>query len=141
MIVFDVIRALLGFQWVIPTILDYSRQEKQIAINSVLKIDLKGQVCSESIGFRQISGTGGQLEFTRGAYNSPGGHACICFHSPYTNKNGQAGSTIVPAMETSDTITVPAADISQVVTEYSTVNLKGQTDWQRGGPFNLYCAS
>jgi acyl-CoA hydrolase len=105
--------------------------DKQISINSALKIDLKGQVCSESVGFRQISGTGGQLEFTRGAYASAGGHAFICTHSTYIDKNGQAHSRIVPCLETGDTVTVPATDVSEVVTEYGVVNLKGQTSWQR----------
>jgi len=108
-----------------------AQQEKQIAINGALKVDLKGQVCSESIGFRQISGTGGQLEFTRGAYASPGGHAFICLHSTYTDKKGQIHSRIIPALETGDTVTVPATDVSYVVTEYGAVNLKGQTAWQR----------
>ncbi|MBN1189163.1 MAG: butyryl-CoA:acetate CoA-transferase [Dehalococcoidales bacterium] len=108
-----------------------ARQEKQVAINSALKIDLKGQVCSESVGFRQISGTGGQLEFTRGAYASPGGHAFICLHSTYTDKSGELFSRIVPALESGDTVTVPATDVSHVVTEYGAVNLKSRTAWQR----------
>ena len=65
-----------------------ARQHKQVAINNAMKIDLKGQVCSESVGFRQISGTGGQLEFTRGAYACPGGRSFICLHSTYTDKIG-----------------------------------------------------
>jgi acyl-CoA hydrolase len=108
-----------------------SQQEKQVAINSALKIDLKGQVCSESIGFRQISGTGGQLEFTRGAYASHGGHSFICLHSTYRDKKGQDHSRIVPALTTGDTVTVPATDVSEVVTEYGSVHLKGKTSWQR----------
>jgi acyl-CoA hydrolase len=108
-----------------------SQQHKQIAINSALKIDLKGQVCSESIGFRQISGTGGQLEYTRGAYTSPGGHSFICLHSTYIDKGGKAHSRIVPGLEMGDTVTVPATDVSHVVTEYGEVNLKGQPAWQR----------
>jgi acyl-CoA hydrolase len=108
-----------------------AQQEKQVAINGALKIDLKGQVCSESVGFRQISGTGGQLEFTRGAYNSAGGHAFICLHSTFVDKKGRAHSRIVPSLESGDTVTVPATDVSEVVTEFGTVNLKGQTAWQR----------
>ena len=108
-----------------------AQQYKQIAINSALKIDLKGQVCSESLGYRQISGTGGQLEFTRGAYASPGGHAFICLHSSHTDKNGRKHSGIVAGFEMGDTVTVPATDVSYVVTEYGAVNLKGLTTWQR----------
>jgi acyl-CoA hydrolase len=108
-----------------------AQQHKQIAINSSMKIDLKGQVCSESIGFRQISGTGGQLEYTRGAYASPGGHSFICLHSTYTDKAGKAHSRIVPGLDMGDTVTVTATDVSHVVTEYGEVNLKGRTAWQR----------
>jgi acyl-CoA hydrolase len=108
-----------------------AQQDKQVAINGALKVDLKGQVCSESIGFRQISGTGGQLEFTRGAFASRGGHAFICLHSTYVESQGRAHSRIVPVLEAGDTVTVPATDVSQVVTEYGAVNLKGQTAWQR----------
>jgi acyl-CoA hydrolase len=106
-------------------------QNKQIAINSALKVDLKGQVCSESVGYRQISGTGGQLEYTRGAWGSPGGHAFICIHSTYTDKNGKVHSRIVPGLDTGDTVTVPATDVSHIVTEYGSVNLKGHPAWQR----------
>ena len=65
-----------------------AKNEKQIAINSALRVDLRGQVCSESVGCRQISGTGGQLEFTRGAYMSPGGKAFICLHAVRTDRDG-----------------------------------------------------
>lgn len=108
-----------------------AQHDKQISINSALKVDLKGQVSSESIGFRQISGTGGQLEFTRGAYVSAGGHAFICLHSVYTDKKGLAHSSIIPSLVIGDTVTVPTTDVSWVVTEYGAVNLKGQTSWQR----------
>ena len=104
---------------------------KQVAINSALRVDLKGQVCSESTGFRHISGTGGQLEFTRGAYMSPGGKAFICLHSTYRDKDGKLASNIVPTLELGDTVTVPATDVSYIVTEFGVVNLKGKSTWQR----------
>jgi len=108
-----------------------ARNMNQIAINSALKVDLKGQVCSESAGFRQISGTGGQLEFTRGAYLSPGGKAFICLHSTRRSKDGKLMSRIVPVLETGDTVTVPASDVFYVVTEFGAVNLKGRSTWER----------
>ncbi|MFC2067855.1 acetyl-CoA hydrolase/transferase family protein [Chloroflexota bacterium] len=104
---------------------------KQIAINSALRVDLKGQVCSESAGFRHISGTGGQLEFTRGAYMSSGGKAFICLHSTYIAEDGNLISNIVPTLEIGDTVTVPATDVSYIVTEFGVVNLKGKSVWQR----------
>jgi len=108
-----------------------AQNKKQIAINGALKVDLQGQVCSESVGFRHISGTGGQLEFTRGAYMSPGGKAFICLHSTYRGKNGKLVSNIVPTLELGDTVTVPVTDVSYIVTEFGVVNLKGKSTWQR----------
>lgn len=108
-----------------------SQNEKQVAINSALRIDLRGQVGSESVGTRQISGTGGQLEFTRGAYLSQGGQAFICLHATREDPDGQTISNIVPVPELGDMVTVPASDVSYVVTEYGMVNLKGLSVWQR----------
>ncbi len=125
-------RALAGFP------VDYTndpyiiaKNEKQIAINSALRVDLRGQVCSESVGCRQISGTGGQLEFTRGAYMSPGGKAFICLHATREDKESKPVSNIVPVLELGDMVTVPASDVSYIVTEYGIVNLKGKSVWQR----------
>jgi acyl-CoA hydrolase len=108
-----------------------AKNKNQIAINSTLRIDLRGQVCSESVGTRQISGTGGQLEFTRGAYMSDGGKAFICLHSTREVKDGHPVSNIVPTLELGDMVTVPASDVSYVVTEYGIVNLKAKSVWQR----------
>ena len=108
-----------------------AKNERQLAVNSALRIDLRGQVCSESVGTRQISGTGGQLEFTRGAYLSPGGKAFICLHATRADANGKMISNILPVLEPGDMVTVPASDVSHVVTEYGCVNLKGKSVWQR----------
>jgi len=108
-----------------------AKNDKQIAINSTLRVDLRGQVCSESVGTRQISGTGGQLEFTRGAYMAEGGKAFICLHATREGKDGKPISNIVPTLELGDMVTVPASDVSYVVTEYGMVNLKGKSVWQR----------
>ncbi len=108
-----------------------ARNNRQIAINSALKVGLQGQVCSESAGYRHISGTGGQLEFTRGAYLSPGGKAFICLRSTYRDKAGKLKSSIVPNLDPGDIVTVPRTDVSYIVTEFGAVNLKGKTNWQR----------
>ncbi|MHB8104742.1 MAG: acetyl-CoA hydrolase/transferase family protein [Dehalococcoidales bacterium] len=108
-----------------------AKNDKQIAINSALRVDLRGQVCSESVGTRQISGTGGQLEFTRGAYLSKEGKAFICLHATREGKDGKVVSNIVPTLEMGDMVTVPASDVSYIVTEYGMVNLKGKSVWQR----------
>ena len=108
-----------------------AQNRKQVAINSALKVDLQGQVCSESAGFRHISGTGGQLEFTRGAYMSPRGKAFICLHSTHRDKKTKPATNIVPTLQPGDMVTVPATDVSYVVTEFGAVNLKGKSTWQR----------
>jgi acyl-CoA hydrolase len=108
-----------------------AQNEKQIAINSALRVDLRGQVCSESVGCRQISGTGGQLEFTRGAYMSKGGRAFICLHATRKDNEGKIVSNIVPTLEPGDMVTVPASDVSHILTENGMVNLKGMSTWQR----------
>ncbi len=108
-----------------------ARNPRQVAINNALKVDLQGQVCSESAGYRHISGTGGQLEFTRGAYLSPGGKSFICLHSTYQDKTGKLRSSIVPNLELGDIVTVPRTDVSYIITEFGAVNLKGKSTWQR----------
>jgi acyl-CoA hydrolase len=108
-----------------------AKNKNQIAINSTLRIDLRGQVCSESVGCREISGTGGQLEFTRGAYMAEEGKAFICLHSTREGQEGKSISNIVPVLELGDMVTVPASDVSYVVTEYGIVNLKSKSVWQR----------
>ena len=68
----------------------------------------------------------GQLEFTRGAYMSKGGKAFICLHSTRPDKDGEIISNIVPILEPGDMVTVPATDVSYIVSEYGIVNLKGK---------------
>lgn len=108
-----------------------ARNDKQVSINNAIEIDLYGQVCSESTGFRQISGTGGQLDFTLGAYHSKGGKAFICLSSTTTNKAGEQISRIVNHIRPGGTITVPRTVAFYIVTEYGKVNLKGKSTWQR----------
>ena len=108
-----------------------ARHKKYTAINSALKIDLTGQVCSESAGHRQISGTGGQLQYTRGANMSPGGKAIICLPSTRRDRQGKALSNIALDLEPGDTVTVPASEAGYIVTEFGTVNLRGKSTWQR----------
>jgi acyl-CoA hydrolase len=108
-----------------------AQNRQQTCINNALRVDLRGQVCSESEGTRQISGTGGQLDWIRGAHASPGGKAITCLYSTYTDGQGQRKSNIVPTLELGDMVTVPATDISWMVTEFGAVNLRGKPTWQR----------
>ena len=101
-----------------------------ISINSCISIDLYGQISSESAGLRQISGTGGQLDFVTGATASPGGKSFICLQSCFTDKKGVSHSTIVPHFN-GEIITTPRAQAYYVATEYGAVNLAGRTTWER----------
>ena len=93
-------------------------------------MDLQGQAASESDGHRHISGTGGQLQFVRGAYVSKGGKSFICMSSTY-DKRGTPRSRIVLDLTQSNIVTTPRSDMMYVVTEYGIVNLKGKSVAQR----------
>ena len=107
-----------------------AHNDKVVAINNCVEMDLFGQVCSESSGTRQISGTGGQLDFTYGAYRSRGGKAFLCMSSTYDRK-GAVVSRIKPLLTEGAIVTVPRSFVSYVVTEYGMANLKGMSTWQR----------
>ncbi|TGE31153.1 acetyl-CoA hydrolase/transferase C-terminal domain-containing protein [Desulfosporosinus sp. Sb-LF] len=102
-----------------------------VSINNALEIDLTGQVCSESIGSRMISGAGGQLDFVDAAYNSKGGKSFMCMASTYTDPDGKVHSRINPLLTHGAVVTDTRSTVQYVVTEYGKVNLKGQTIWQR----------
>ncbi|SPD72310.1 Acetyl-CoA hydrolase/transferase [uncultured Desulfobacterium sp.] len=108
-----------------------AQNAKQVSVNSALAVDLRGQVSSESNGNRHISGTGGQLDFTRGAFMSPGGKSIICLSSTHQNKNGNVISRIVANHPAGTVVTVPRTDVSNIATEFGVVNLKGKTVWER----------
>lgn len=102
------------------------RNDNLMSINNTTQMDLQGQAASESDGFRHISGTGGQLQFVRGAYASRGGKSFICLASTY-EKKGERRSRIVPALTRGNIVTTPRTDAMYVVTEYGMVCLKGRT--------------
>ena len=97
------------------------RNPKVVAVNSAVQIDLTGQISADSIGTRIISGTGGQLDFVKGASMSEGGKSITAF--PSRAKNGQ--SKIVPILDDGAGVVTPRADAHWVVTEYGAVDLTG----------------
>jgi len=105
--------------------------DKVVAINNAIEVDLFSQVCSETVGTRQISGTGGQLDFIFGAFASHGGKGLICLSSTYVDKAGKLKSRIVPTLSLGAVVTVPRSIVHYVVTEYGVVMLKGKSTWQR----------
>jgi acyl-CoA hydrolase len=102
------------------------RNNNVVSINNTTQIDLQGQAASESDGHRHISGTGGQLQFVRGAYASNGGKSFICLSSTY-DKRGDKRSRIVFNHTQGNIVTTPRTDMMYVVTEYGMVNLKGKS--------------
>lgn len=104
---------------------------KVVAINNAIEVDLFSQVCSESAGTEQISGTGGQLDFILGAFNSKGGKGIIGLSSTYTDKDGKLHSRIVPTLPQGSIVTVPRSAVQYIATEYGIVQLKGKSTWQR----------
>ena len=106
------------------------QNHRMVSINNTTQIDLQGQAASESDGHRHLSGTGGQLQFVRGAYASKGGKSFICLASTY-QKQGERRSRIVLNMTPGNIVTTPRSDIMYVVTEYGLVNLKGKSVAER----------
>ena len=108
-----------------------SQFKKFISINGCISVDLYGQVCSESAGTRQISGTGGQLDFVTGAYMAEQGKAFLTLPSTFKDKQGGVHSSILPAFTQGDIITTPRTQAPYMVTEYGVAQLTGRTTWQR----------
>ena len=104
-----------------------SRNPKVTSINSATEVDLTGQVCADSIGTRIFSGTGGQLDFVRGAALSEGGVSMIALSSR-TNKGMPK---IVPTLHPGAGVVTPRADVHWIVTEYGAVNLRGKSLQER----------
>lgn len=105
-----------------------SRNEKMVAINSALQVDLTGQVCADSIGPRFYSGVGGQIDFIRGAARSKGGLPIIAF--PSTAQSGTV-SRIVPMLNEGAGVVTTRNDVHYVVTEFGVASLYGKSIRQR----------
>ena len=98
------------------------KNDNMISINAAVEVDLMGQVCAESIGTRHLSGTGGQVDFVRGACQSKGGKSFIAFTS--TAKNGTV-SKIQPTLTPGAVVTTSKNDVDYIVTEYGIAQLRG----------------
>jgi acyl-CoA hydrolase len=105
-----------------------AKNDKMVAINSAIEVDLTGQVCSDSIGTRIYSGFGGQVDFIRGAAQSKGGKPIIAL--PATTKDGET-SKIVPYLKQGGGVVTTRADVHYVVSEYGVAYLHGKNLRQR----------
>ena len=110
--------------------------DNQVSINACLEIDLSGQCCSESIGFKHFSGTGGQSDTATGAQKSKNGVSYIALYSTAMIKDPLTGervevSKIVPILKPGAAVTLSRNDVDRVVTEYGLVNLRGTSIEER----------
>jgi 4-hydroxybutyrate CoA-transferase len=101
-----------------------AQNDRMVAINSALQVDLTGQVCADSLGTRPYSGFGGQLDFIRGAARSKGGVPIIAL--PATAMHGDV-SRIVPMLEPGAGVVTSRADVHYVVTEFGIAYLHGKS--------------
>lgn len=101
-----------------------AKNDRIICINSSVQVDLMGQACSESVGLKQISGVGGQVDFIRGAAMAKHGISILAFFS--TAAKGKI-SKIVPFLDEGAAVTTSRNDIDYVITEYGIAHLKGKS--------------
>lgn len=108
-----------------------ARNDNMVCLNNAIEVDLYGQVASETSGIRQISGTGGQLDFIQAAARSKGGKGLICLSSTYTDRDGTVRSRILPHLGPCQIVTVPRSYNQFVITEYGIADLRAKTTWER----------
>jgi acyl-CoA hydrolase/RimJ/RimL family protein N-acetyltransferase len=104
--------------------LNIAQNYKMVAINTALQVDLTGQICADSLGYKIYSGIGGQADFVRGAALAPGGKSIIAL--PATAANG-AISRIVPTLSDGAGVVTTRGDVQYVVTEFGVAYLHGKS--------------
>lgn len=108
-----------------------ARNDRVVSINNAMEIDLTGQVNAESIGPRQYSGTGGQLEWVLGAQWSKGGKSILALRSSYLDKSGTLHSKIRAQLPLGSVVTTPRTCVQYVVTEYGAADLRYKSTLER----------
>lgn len=108
-----------------------AQNERMVAINSALEVDLTGQVCADSIGPRLYSGVGGQVDFIYGAARAKGGVPIVALPSTWTDSNGTTRSRIVPLLKSGAGVVTTRNHVHFVVTEHGAADLYGKTIAQR----------
>ena len=102
-----------------------------VSINQAIQVDLVTQVNAESMGYKQISGNGGMIDFVLGAQWSKNGKSFICLPSSYTDKEGLLHSRIVPSFAPGTSVTVSRHLVDYIATEYGVRKMKAQSQWVR----------
>ncbi len=108
-----------------------AQNDRMVAINSAIEVDLTGQVCADSIGPKFFSGVGGQLDFIYGAARSNGGVPIIAMPATNVMKDGSMVSKIVPTLKQGAGVVTSRNHVHYVVTEYGAANLYGKSIRQR----------
>ena len=113
-----------------------ARNDNQVSINTSLEVDITGQCCSESLGSKQFSGTGGQTDTAVGAQMSKNGRSIIALYSTAMVKDPVTGerketSKIVTRLKEGAAVSLSRNDVNYVVTEYGMVDLKGASIAER----------
>ena len=108
-----------------------AQNDRMVAINSAIEVDLTGQVCADSIGPKLYSGVGGQLDFIYGASRSKGGVPVIALPSTNTMRDGTVLSKIAPLLKHGAGVVTTRNHVRYVVTEYGIADLYGKTIRQR----------
>ena len=108
-----------------------AQNERMVAINSAIEVDLTGQVCADSIGPRFFSGIGGQLDFIYGASRSKGGVPVIAMPATNVMKDGTVVSKIVPMLKQGAGVVTGRNHVHYVVTEFGVADLYGKSVRQR----------
>ncbi len=105
-----------------------AQNDNMVSVNTTLQVDLTGQICSETIGHRQFSGTGGQNDMAEGAIHAKNGRSIIALKS--VTKGGTI-STIQPFLSQGAVVSLSRNNVDYIVTEYGIAYLKGRTIRQR----------
>ncbi|MCL1805821.1 MAG: 4-hydroxybutyrate--acetyl-CoA CoA transferase [Clostridiales bacterium] len=104
-----------------------AQNKDMISINACMSVDLRGQVCSESLGYNISGGSGGQLDFVRGARKAEGGKSFIAMHSVNEKEGRDPISKIVLSLDAGSAVTCPRNDVQYIVTEYGVAELENRS--------------
>lgn len=108
-----------------------AKNPDMVTVNSCVEFDVLGQVAGETSGARQISGSGGQLDFVNGGYLSSGGQSFICCTSVYTDKAGEKHSRVTLNLPRHSVVTDPRSEVHCLVTEWGIADIAGRSIWER----------
>jgi len=108
-----------------------AKNDKVYSICSCIAVDMMGNVSSESVGYKQISATGGQWDYHYASMHSAGGKGFVCMPSTKKDRKGNVSSNIVTSLPEGTQISVACNTTNYVVTEFGAVNIKGLSMWER----------